>query len=59
MTNLTHAPPDFRNAAGQQVIFVDFTSAQYKLEFDAAAGKTSIRSRLRFKAPTEGHAAIA
>ena len=58
MTNPSHAPPDFQNAAGQQVIFVDFASAQYKLEFDAIAGETSTRSRIRFKATTEGHAAI-
>ncbi|MCY4556865.1 MAG: hypothetical protein OXF79_10905 [Chloroflexi bacterium] len=58
MTNLSHAPPGFRNAAGQQVMFVDFTSAQYKLEFDATAYEAPTRSRIRFKASTKGHAAI-
>lgn len=58
MTNLSHAPPDFRNASGQQVIFVDFTSAQYKIELDATAYEAPTRSRIRFRATHKGHPAI-
>ena len=58
MTDLINAPPSFVNSAGQQVVFVDFTHARYRLEFDAAAAEATAFSEITFKADTRGLAAI-
>ncbi len=58
MTDLTYAPPPFNNCAGQRVIFVDFTHARYRIEFDVATSEAIALSEIDFIANAEGHAAI-
>ena len=58
MTDLINAPPPFVNSAGQQVVFVDFTHARYRLEFDAVAAEATTFSVITFKADKRGLAAI-
>ena len=58
MTTLQYAPSSFDNNDEDQVVFVDFNYARYRLEFDAAAPKASAFSEIRFKAATTGLAAV-
>ena len=58
MSDLMHAPPSFVNCDGQQIVFVDFTQARYRLEFDAAAAEATVHSEIEFSVETPGLAAI-
>ena len=58
MTDLCYAPSPFVNCAGDQVVFVDFIHARYRLEFDAAACRATACSKINFEAQTPGLAAI-
>ena len=58
MSHLTYAPPPFINNNGDQIVFVHFTRAKYRLEFDAETCVASAFSEIRFTATTPGLAAI-
>lgn len=58
MSDLAYAPPAFVNEDGQEVIFVDFIHARYRLEFDVAAHEARAFSEIRFRAEAEGLAVI-
>ena len=36
MNDLAYAPPSFTDKDGRKVVFVDFTEARYRLDFDAS-----------------------
>ena len=58
MNDLAYAPPSFTDKKGRKVVFVDFTEAQYRLEFDAKAKKAVAFSEITFRCDAEGHPAI-
>lgn len=58
MNDLAYAPPSFTDKDGRKVVFVDFTEARYRLEFDAKAKKAVAFSEITFRCDTEGHPAI-
>jgi hypothetical protein len=57
-TDLGFAPPPFTNAAGERVVFVDFTEAEYDLRFDAGARTAQVVSTIRFESDANGHPAL-
>lgn len=56
--DLAYAPPSFTNAAGERVVFVDFTEAEYDLEFDTRGRTAVANSTIRFESDEEGHPAL-
>ena len=59
MNDLAYAPPSFIDAVGRKVVFVDFTEARYRLEFDARAKeKAAAVSEITFLSDAKGHPAI-
>lgn len=58
MNDLAYAPPSFTDKDGRKVVFVDFTEARYRLEFDARAEKAAAISEITFLCDAEGHPAI-
>ena len=60
MNDLAYAPPSFTDNSGRKVIFVDFTRAEYRLEFDARerAPKAAAFSEIHFLCDAEGYPAI-
>lgn len=60
MNDLAYAPPSFTDKAGRKVVFVDFTRAAYRLEFDAheETRKATAFSEIAFLCDAEGHPAI-
>ena len=58
MSDLSYAPPPFRNEHGLWVIFVDFLHANYRIEFDVKARSAKAVSEITFQATSAGHAAI-
>jgi hypothetical protein len=53
MANLHLAPPDFESEGGRN-IFVDFKSAEYSVVYDLTNQKTSVKSKIIFKAAASG-----
>ena len=58
MNDLAYAPPSFTDKDGRKVVFVDFTEARYRLEFDARAKKAAAFSEITFLCDAEGHPAL-
>ena len=58
MNDLAYAPPSFTDKNGRKVIFVDFTDARYRLEFDARTPAAAAFSEITFSCDAEGHPAI-
>ena len=58
MSDLRHAPPSFPRNADQTVVFIDFTHAAYRLDFDAVTEEATALSTITFKADAPGLAAI-
>lgn len=56
--DLSYAPPQFTNGAGQRVIFVQFIDASYELTFDAETREASVSSTIRFESESTGFPAI-
>lgn len=51
--NLHLAPPDFNNQYGR-AMFVDFEEAEYNITYDVRRKRTSVKTRITFKAEKSG-----
>ena len=56
--DLEYAPPAFTNDAGERIVFVDFTRAEYRLEFDVENQEAIANSTVWFRCDSAGHPAL-
>ena len=56
--DLEYAPPNFTNANGEKIIFVDISEAQYNLKFDAEDQVATAESTITFSCESTGHPVI-
>lgn len=58
LSDLDYAPPPFTNEAGEKIVFVDFTEAVYRLEFDAQNRIARVFSTVVFECDSPGFPAF-
>lgn len=58
LSDLDYAPPSFTNEAGEKIVFVDFTEAVYRLEFDAQSRIARVFSTVVFECNSPGFPAF-
>ncbi len=54
MKDLVYAPPPFVNDKGDQIVFVDFEYARYRIAFNALKQSALVLSEIQFRADTPG-----